>query len=923
MASARHQPRRNGVKLSSSVLATKLTPPRIRPSDTVPRVQLFEKLSQSLDVALTLVMAPAGYGKTTTLCDWWLNIKVDRSFSCWLTVDESDNDPIQFVNHLVSSINYNIPELNNQIQSAIEFRADMNAHSVCVEIINVLERLALDVVVLIDDLHAITSQQVLDMIGFMANAGSKRLHLVLGSRTHPHFRIAKLRALGEVMVIGASELRFSISEAHDFFVRNGLLSLDADFVDTIVRSVEGWPAGLKLMALSLVNQAAGQVKHKVFGPETGVEEFLRDEVLDHLPKPVLSFVQEAAILGEISAELCDHVMSRSDSSTLLADLEARQLFLSRVGQPGWFRFHQLFADAVVAIGGHKLSERRADLHQRAAAWFEDRDLLVHALRHAFASGNPVFSVEVLERVASTLIQSGRGATLSRYLEMLPVELLKDHPHLLLEYVYSLTLTWRFSDARRFLNEVRANCVNPKRIQQWRKSGFNVNKIQRKLTYCDMQIAILSDDMPRAEGLARQWPTMEGGYSPFEDAVSQTSLIYAEREQFNCRNLAAAGRAREILTSHDNRWGTIWHDCIVGSGYSQIGNLDKAQAIFAAAFDTAVDVVGRSNPTTALPALHLAELLYERNDIETSKALVDEFLPLATQTGLVDQLVAGYQTRVRIAALSSTAEALQALDEGQEIAISRQFERLNAFLVADRVRILSGTGDYGEVRRIGLLYNLSTDPDNHPLGRGVTTASAARAFAAGQIALIQNDLGAAEKLLRRWLRFLEDNQNVRFGIRFAVLLSHVQILLGDQKAAHRSLRLALQMGLKGQFLRSFADANPAVRAQMEQMEILPIGVDAGLAVYHQAVLRVMGSDIRERVIHKVDLSEIGGQYASLNNRESEVLLMISSGMTNNQIASETGLTLGTVKWYLQQIYAKLGVNRRSEAVFKARQLGLMV
>lgn len=913
-------PRRKERNSANAVLATKIVPPRNHQAGMVSRDRLNARLTDALGSTITLVEAPAGYGKTTALCDWYISINPERSHRAWLTADDVNNDPVNFLRDLIAALDHNVPGLAGRITSSLDIGPAVAVESVCTDVINAIEALDRDLVFVIDDFHFLDSPVVLKAVSFLANAGSRRLHLVIGSRTHVPIRVAKLRASGEVVEIGPLELKFTAAETSEFFARSGLPALDPAFVDQVLESAEGWPAGLRLTALSLVNRIHGETPGRVFGADTGVAAFLRDEVLGHLPEPLLEFIQDAAEFSEFTADLCDAAMTRNDSQVMIAALESRQLFLSRVGEKGWFRFHQLFADVLTA--GARDQDRRKLLHERAAVWFEVHGLTGRALKHAFAPQDPAFAVQLLERVASGLVVTGRGATLVRYLDLLPHDLVVDHPMLLLECVYALTLTWKFSDARRMLEEVRANCLNPNRVDRWRSAGLLIEQVARKLTYCDMQLRILSDDMVSAEALARQWIAMPGTYTAFEDAVSQTSLLFAEREQFNCRNLLASGRAREIFVTHEHRWGTIWHDCIIGAGYAQIGDLERAKAIFTTALDTAVNLVGRTSPTTAIPALHLAELIYERNDIDGATALIDEFLPLGTQIGLVDQLVAGFQTKLRLLALGSTVAALDVIEQGQEIATARSFERLSAFLIADRVRLVAATGDHAEVRRIGLLYNLSADPDAHQPGRGATTAAAARAFSAAHVAIIDNDLAGSEALLRRWMRFLEANQCVRFGIRFAVLLAQVQILMADQKAAHRSLRTALQLGERGRFLRSFADAHPVVRSQLEAMRFSESGPDAHLANYHRELLQVVGSDRAPVPQARVDLDRLGGRIEALNNRESEILLMIASGMMNSQIADEAGLTLGTVKWYLQQIYGKLGVNRRSEAVFKARQLGLI-
>lgn len=908
---------RNG--RSGLILATKLGPPRLRATQLVLREPLIGRLNGALDVALTIVAAPAGYGKSTALSEWYLSLDRTSVSAAWLTLDESDDDPVLFANHLISAIDHGIEDLRGALRPSVDFKLDIDLRATATAIVNAIEGLDRDVVLLIDDLHAICNEDVLGLIELLSKSGSRKLHLVISSRTVPPIRLAKLRALGEVLELGVKDLQFDLDESRRFLEMGASQPVPVEIMEQVFAQTEGWAVGLKLAALSFTRTSRPSLAALPPGAGIGVEEFLRDEVLNHLPERISEFVLDAGVIGEFSAELCNAVLGRTDTAELIDELEGLQMFISRVGDPGWFRFHQLFSDAVGAMGGRSDPERTAGLHRRAALWFEERGYPGRALRHMFLSGDPEECADVLSRVAHQLVQSGRNGTVMRYAAALPQELLADYPELQLEQVYALTLTWQFSEANRILRDVRASLMSTQRVAKWAASGRDMDRILRKQIYSEMQLAILKDEMVRAEALARQWLAMEGSYSFYEDAVSQTSLIYAQREQFQCQAMATSGRAREIFVNNGNRWGTIWHDCIIGAGYSQTGQLDRARIIYEGSFATALDVIGRDNPVTAMPALHLAELVYEQNEVGRAAALIDEFLPLSTRIGLVDQLVAGYQTKVRLAALESTQAALQVLDEGEEIALSRDFDRLNAFLVADRIKILAAAGETGEVRRIGLINNLATNLETFYPSRGQTTAAAARAFAAGHLALIENDLSGAEALLKRWLRFLGDNSCARFGVRFALLLTHVQIVMGEAKPAHRTLRTALQLGAKGGFIRSFVDSNPAVKGQLGQMTFSTGVGDTEIVAYHHRVMAALGSAAPKAV---ADLATIGGQYDALNDRESEILLMISTGMMNSQIADEAGLTLGTVKWYLQQIYGKLGVKRRSEAVFKARQLGLI-
>ena len=906
---------------TSVLLATRIAPPRLRLSDIISRKALLEKLDSVLDVTLSIVTAPAGYGKSTALGEWYLSLRERGIFAAWLTVDDLDNDSNVFASHVIASIDHSIPALRGALHGAIAHRMDVDLRITATAIINAIEALSQPVVLIIDDLHEVSNPDVLQVIGLLANSGSRALHLVISSRSKPDIRLAKLRALGESAEFSAHDLQFDREEVRRFLAHSADAALGEDVVDQVFERTEGWVVGLKLAALSFRQEQRPQLPQMTSAASLGIEEFLHDEVLGPLPADIAAFARDAAIIGEFSAELCDAALARNDCARLIDELESRQLFISRVGRSGWFRFHRLFSDAMVALGARTVPGREAELHRAAAEWFKQKGFPGRAARHAFAAGNPAISADMLARVSRALIESGRGATLVRYGSSLPQELLDDHPTLQLDQVYSLTLSWQFSEARRILHGVRANLMNSARTAKWRAEGLDVDAVLRQQVYCEMQLAILRDEMVQAEALARQWLAMDGSYTAYDDAVSQTSLIYALREQFDCRSIAAASQARATFVDSGNRWGSIWHDCIIGAGHLQIGNLERARQTFEGALDTAIEIVGRTNPTTAMPALHLSEVLYEIDQIDGARALTDEFLPLAGQTGLVDQLVAGYQTKVRLAALESPGAAIGVLDEGEEIAIARGFDRLNAFLIADRIQLLASAGEASDVRRIGALNNLTGDLERFAPAKGMTTAAAARALAAANVAQIENNLSAAESLLSRWVRYLGDRGSARLGVRFAMLLAHVQIVMGEPKSAHRTLRTGLQFGAKAGLLRSFIDSNEAVRAQLLQMRLAAAGSDETLgACLARVQLRLGGNAALAPT--QVDISELGGQYDALNDRESELLLMISTGMMNSQIAEETGLTLGTVKWYLQQIYAKLGVNRRSEATFKARQLGLI-
>jgi LuxR family transcriptional regulator, maltose regulon positive regulatory protein len=905
------------------ILGTKLAPPPTRRAALVLRPILLERLDQIYVHSVCLITAPAGYGKTTTLSQWYEAIDRSKINCAWLGLDESDRDPAQFLTHLMATIERANSALAGQIKRTINIGIDVDLDAMAIALANACNENAEPIILIFDDFHIINSQRIFDFMNFLANARCASLHLVISTRDRPKLKLGKLRAIGDVLEIGLEDLQFDKEDARQLLSNGGIAQVSDDEIAALVERTEGWVAGLKLATIYLSNQPEpSRLPYLVSGADRVLQDFLRDEVLARMPTDHVDFVMRTSVLNQFNTDLCNQLTNRTDSADVIEDLEARQLFIYPLaGDAGWYRYHQLFADLLQAMMAQRDANQVDALHLKAAHWFRTHKMPLPALQHALSSHDVTTSVEILDWAARDLVNTGLGSTLLHYSYQIPIELLADYPNLQLERVYANTLVWQFSEAERILREVRNGLMNPGRTAIWRERGMDLDRLQKKLVYCEVQLALLRDDMPRAVTLCQQWLKMEGTCSDFEQAVNETSLIYAQREQFDYSNVLLSGPIRDIFVARGIRWGTVWHDCIIGATFAATGDLARAESVYRTALRTAEEVVGHGSPTAAIAALHLAEVLYERNEVDTANQLLDAHLAMATRTGLVDQLIAGYVTRVRIIALQSPKEAYKVLDEGHEIAISRNFDRLDAFLLAERIRLLALNGAVGEAKQVAVVNNLSGPLENYEPARGATTRDAALALCAAVIAVLDNDVNGASKLLRRWSRFLEDRKSFRLFTRVSTVLAHIQLLQGDTKAALRSLRTALLVGHRGGAIRPFTDSNPAVRAFLLQSEILVNDPDENLASYAQLVLASLGAPLEQRAKNSA-VTENNALIDALNAREMEILTMVATGMMNSQIADEVGLTLGTVKWYLQQIYMKLGVNRRSEAVFKARKFGLI-
>ncbi len=375
---------------------------------------------------MTLVAAPAGYGKTTAVRDWC----ADRAGAlAWITLDAGDNDPGRLWRYVATAVDRVRPGLGagalrrlGVAGSPIEAAVD--------ELINGIAALGSELVVVLEDLHAVTSKQCLASIDYALGHLATNARVVLLARVDPALRLARLRAAGALVEVRAAELAFTAEEAHELLVELGQLELSADEIDVLVERTEGWPAALVLAWLWLrtVEDPARAVR-SFGGDNRFVAEYLSGEVLAALDEDERAFLHGVAVLGEFTAELCDGVLDRTDSAARLAELEHSNLFVSRLERGGWFRIHSLFAEYAKAELASLDPGAPARIHRRAAEWLRSRGSPVQAVQHAAAAGEHELVAQLLVEYHLPLIRSGAGQTLLRWVRTLPDDRIVEHPEL--------------------------------------------------------------------------------------------------------------------------------------------------------------------------------------------------------------------------------------------------------------------------------------------------------------------------------------------------------------------------------------------------------------------------------------------------------------------------------------------------------------
>jgi LuxR family maltose regulon positive regulatory protein len=455
---------------------------------------------------------------------------------------------------------------------------------------------------------------------------------------------------------------------------------------------------------------------------------------------------------------------------------------------------------------------------------------------------------------------------------------------------------------------------------------NASSRERMLyLHCTMMLAQFEDDMPAVE---RKCATLIDEYpdsDPYLVGTYYTSLLYAEREQFTLRNARRLDvLARDYFRRSGSRFVIVWHQSIAGPTKFLAGDTAGAIEALQDGFDAAITIGGRESPLASIPALLLAEVHYERNELEAANALVSVHLGLAGELGFVDQLVAGYLTYSRLERHAGDfAEAERILERGLELAHSRGFHRLVNAIVAEQIAQAIARGRIADALRIGNAYDVPADPDRLLPRAGTTTGTQARAVACVTLAHAQGRTADALTVAKRWLQFTQGAGAVRAAISWAPIVAQLLHSSGDVRGAERLMRRAIAAAAPGRFMRTFLDLGrllPVLAGDATPVD--GESTDAAAAFLHELLALAQGYPVAPEPNGTAAPAQITAPVEQLNARELEIVKLVAAGMSNREIGERLALSEGTVKWHAHRVFDKLGVQRRTQAVQVARRMGFI-
>jgi len=904
------------------LLATKLHVPGPQPG-FVARPRLIERLEEGLARGLLLVCAPAGFGKTSLLADW---ARRGGRPVAWLSLDTGDNDPARFWRHVVAALDRVRPGIAEQVAPLLGPPAPASFEGLVTALINQLATRPDQVLLVLDDYHLVEAQVVHASVEFLLEHRPSGLQLLLTSRADPPFGLARLRARGQLGELRDADLRFTAEEAAALLRAAVGPDLPEAAVAVLAARTEGWPAGLQLAGLSLRGQAdvAGFVA-SFSGSHRFVLDYLAEEVLERQPEQLRTFLLETSVLERLSGALCDAVTGRSDGQAMLEAIERANLFLVPLDEVrGWWRYHQLFADLLRARLLQERPERVAGLHRAAAAWSEAHGLADDAVRHALGAGDAAWAARLVERYADELLLRGEGATVRRWLAALPTELVGSRPRLLLARARLALLGGRVEGVDDLLDAAERAFTEAADEPYEPSAG---------------RAASLLANVPATVALDRAYLAELRGDAERALALASRALAELGEDEWMLRSNASGylalaewlgGRPAEAerqLSATIAQWLGAGQRQLAVRGWHHLGQVQRAQGRLDAALGTYQQVLEVAAPPgqPALPdagmaQVGMAEVAYQRSELDAALDAVAEGIARCRQLVYTPPLATGLATLAWMRqAMGDPAGALDAIDQAEQVAPSRGVTSLLNPAPALRARLLLAQGDLPAAARWTAERGLGAD-DEPSYPREPEYLVLAR------VLLAQGHPDQALGLLQRLYEVAAAQGRLGSVIELQALRALALAASGEEAGAVAVLAEALTMACPQGYVRVFAD------------EGAPMGALLGRLVTAQRTAqpaaRGVPLDCLARLLRAFDATDAGrhagrgaaaavaGLVEQLTARELQVLGLLAAGRSNQRIAEELVVSLDTVKKHVSRVLDKLGVANRTEAVARARELGLL-
>jgi LuxR family transcriptional regulator, maltose regulon positive regulatory protein len=902
---------------SDTLVSTKLRPFQTRPN-LVARPRLIAKLEPEAGRKLMLISAPAGFGKTTLLGEWAAS-RSDEQCVAWVSLDEADNDPARFLSYLVAALQTVEEEIGEGVLSSLRAPGSPPVEALTGALINELADVPGTLAIVLDDYHLIDSDNVHGIVAFLLERLPSNVHLLIASRIDPPLPLARLRARGQTTEINATDLFFTREEAVAFLKDTMGLNLSDEDVGALEARTEGWIAGLQLAALSMRDREDVPGFVRAFsGSHRDVLDFLSEEVLERQSEQMRAFLLETSILQRLTGELCDAVTERDDGQEALERLERENLFVVPLDDERcWYRYHHLFADVLHGLLKQERTERVKELHLRAASWYERSGWASEAVEHALAAGDAGWAARLVEYYTQALLQRGEGVTVDRWLSALPAGLVRARPRLSLARAILALISGRADEVEPLLTDAERALTT---VDQAGEPPVG-ESVRGGLANVHGSVAMLRAELARHRGdiehtiqFTRRARAHAGEGDWYLHFFTSWNLAVAKQMQGRLGEAedALAELAADPWASGRNPYVAVRTYYALGQVQLTQGRLSAALQTFRQGLELATEAGRPALPAAGVAHVGIAEVLYERNELDAALGQAMRSVELCRQIGYAQWLVTSLTTLACIRqARGDQAGALEAIGEAERLVPSTVVDIFFPVGV-QRARLLVAQGKVEDAARWCAERGLGVEDEPSYLREREHLVLA-------RVLLAQGKVDQALRLLR-W--HLEEAQAQRWrGSEIEILMLQA-LALWERDAKERAvstLTQALTLAEPEGYVRTFVDEGPEMALLVS--EVLEAQQRGRLhppvpAHYLRKLLTALEQAASSATLPTAELPE------PLSERELEVLILIEAGKSNRRIAQELFITAGTVKTHIRSIYRKLNAHSRTQALVRARELNLL-
>ena len=899
--------------MSNPLLTTKLYFPPTRTS-LVPRPRLVERIRTGLLGPLTLISAPAGSGKTTVISQWRLGPGAGVP-TAWLSIDLADNDLVRFLQYLSSALDHLQPGLAEETRLLLQSSEQLSWEAILTNIINRLSELEGESVLVLDDYHLVENPTIHTALTFLLDHLPPCLHIILLTRADPPLPLSRLRARDQLTEIRGADLRFTVDESTQFLNQVMSLGLTGEQVAALERRTEGWAAGLQLAALSMRGREDVQGFVSAFtGSNHYIVDYLTEEVLGRQPETLRQFLMKTSILERFTGSLCDALTGEEKGEEILEELDHANLFLIPLDDDRcWYRYHHLFADLLRVRLERSLPGLVSDLHRRASVWFEEQKLLLEAVSHALVGGDADRAARLVEQNVLVMIAHGQLVTLLEWLDALPNEVVRSHPWLSIARAWALAYTAAYDDATKCLvDAAQALEEDADHVLSLDEADHIQGHIYAIRCY---MLGISNKEPDQTLELARKaldlLPASDGRARGLVSVM--LSVSYRQTMNFAAARESLA-RALEIARAAGQKYVIIDLLCQTALVDRDQGRFRQAEATCRDALQM-VDEFGSNPPVISYAFCTLSEISYEWNDLTAASDYAHKALEIGRQWGSTD-LVHGalYAVAMPLIVLRDFDRVLEIIQEMKQLYIpSGQYPRFPVAVEA-YARLQMGDAAAAAQCTADLLPHTSEKWRMESL-----MPVYIKLFRQGLRPSVDDVLD----FITHFLPLCESADSPGGSVNALNCRAMALEALGKMEEACADLRQALSMAEPEGYVRLFIDHGTSMEALLSSVretdQKLRDKTARRRADYAGRLLAALRAEIPSR---KPSAPSSPALVEQLSPREIEVLRFLAQGCSDKEIAESLVIARETVHKHLKNIYGKLDVHSRTEAIARARELGLL-